>query len=76
MLVAQEGEDMANTEPWGVRIRRARLERGMPAEELAKKAKVARATIYAIESGHQQARPTSLRKILLALEKTPKLPEI
>jgi predicted transcriptional regulator len=48
----------------------------MSAEELAKKAKVARATIYAIESGHQQARPTTLRRILKALESTPKLPEI
>jgi len=48
----------------------------MPAEELAKKAKVARTTIVGIEGGHRQARPTTLRKILLALEKTPKLPEI
>lgn len=48
----------------------------MPAEELAKKAKVARTTIYGIEAGQRQARPSTLRKILQALEKTPKLPEI
>jgi transcriptional regulator with XRE-family HTH domain len=67
---------MAKAESWGVRIRKARLDRGMPADELAKKAKVARTTIYGIESGHRQPRPTTLRKILQALEKTPKLPEI
>jgi len=67
---------MAKAEPWGVRIRRARLERGMPAEELAKKAKVTRNTIYGIESGQRQPRPSTLRKILKALENTPKLPEI
>jgi DNA-binding XRE family transcriptional regulator len=48
----------------------------MPADELAKKAKVARTTIYGIESGHRRPRPTTLRKILQALKKTPKLPEI
>jgi hypothetical protein len=32
--------------------------------------------ILGIESGHRQARPTTLRKILQALEKPPKLPEI
>lgn len=67
---------MAKAEPWGVRIRKARLERGLSAVELAKKAKVARTTILGIESGRRLARPTTLRKILLALEKTPKLPEI
>jgi transcriptional regulator with XRE-family HTH domain len=67
---------MAKGESWGERIRRARLERGLPAEELAKKAGVARATIYGIESGHRKPRPTTLRKVLQALEKIPKLPEI
>jgi len=33
-------------------------------------------TIYGIESGHREARPTTLLKILQALEKTPKPPEI
>jgi transcriptional regulator with XRE-family HTH domain len=67
---------MAKVESWGERIRKARLARGLPADELAKKAKVARTTIYGIENGHRQPRPTTLRKILTALERTPKLPEI
>lgn len=67
---------MAKAESWGERIHRARLERGLPAGELARKAKVALTTIYGIESGLRQPRPTTLRKILQALEKIPKLPEI
>lgn len=53
-----------------------RLERGLPAGELAKKAKVALTPIYGIESGLRQPRPTTLRMALQALEKIPKLPEI
>jgi predicted transcriptional regulator len=48
----------------------------MAAEDLARKAKVARTTIYGIESGARQPRPSTLRKLLRALESTPKLPEI
>lgn len=61
--------------PWGERIRRGRLDRGLTARELAKKAKVDPGTIYRIEAGRKPF-PTTLRKILQALEKTPKLPEI
>jgi len=64
------------TPPWGERIRRARLARGLTAGELAKKAKVDRSTVYGIERGKRTAHPPTLRKILEALEKTPKLPEI
>jgi len=67
---------MAKGESWGTRIRRARLERGLSADELAKKSQVARATIYGIEGGERTPRPATLRKILHALDKTPKLPEI
>jgi predicted transcriptional regulator len=48
----------------------------MAAEDLARKAKVARTTIYGIESGQREPRPSTLRKLLKALESTPKLPEI
>jgi predicted transcriptional regulator len=48
----------------------------MPAEELVRKATIARTAILGIKSGRCQARPTTLRKILQALEKTPKQPEI
>lgn len=67
---------MAKPQSWGEKIRRGRLERGMTADELAKKAKVARTTIYGIESGKRNPRPGNLRRILEALQKTPKLPEI
>ena len=61
---------------WGERIRRARLERGLAVLELAKSAGVDRVTIYRIESGESHPRGATVRKILLALEKAPKLPEI
>ena len=67
---------MAKAENWGEKIRRGRLERGMTAQDLAKKAKLARTTIYGIESGRRKPRPGNLRRILEALQKTPKLPEI
>lgn len=62
--------------PWGERIRRGRLERGVTAEELAKKAKVSVSTIYGIETGKRTPRPTTLRKVLETLQRIPKLPEI
>ena len=62
--------------PWGERIRRGRLERGLTAGDLAKKAHVSISTIYGIEGGQRNPRPGNLRKILEALQKTPKLPEI
>ncbi len=67
---------MSKPGPWGERIRRGRLGRGLTAGELAKKAKVDRSTIYGIENGRRNPHPTTLRKILQALERTPKLPEI
>lgn len=59
--------------PWGERIRRGRLERSLTAEELAKKAKVSVSTIYGIEAGKRKPRPTTLRKVVEALKKFPKL---
>lgn len=67
---------MSKATPWGERIRRGRLDRGLTAGELAKKAKVDRSTIYGIEGGKRNPHPTTLRRILQALDKTPKLPEI
>lgn len=67
---------MPKQDSWGEKIRRARLARGLTAGELAKKAKVDRTTIYGIESGRRNPHPPTLRRILQALDKTPKLPEI
>jgi len=50
--------------------------RGDPVEEGATNAKGARTTIEGIESGNRLARATTLRQILQALEKMPKLLEI
>ena len=67
---------MPKGEAWGERIRKGRLARGLTAEELAKKAKVDRSTIYRIERQKTAPHPTTLRRILEALEKAPKLPDI
>lgn len=67
---------MAKDKSLGDRIRRARLDRGLTARELAKKAKVDVVTLYRIERGVCKPRPTTHRKIVEALDKTPKLPEI
>ena len=66
---------MAKDRNLGERIRRARLERGLTARELAKKAKVDVITIYRIERGESSPRPTTHRTIAEALKKTSKLPE-
>lgn len=67
---------MAKEQSLGEKIRRARLARGLTARELAKKAKVDVVTLYRIERGACAPRLTTHRRIVEALDKTPKLPEI
>jgi len=67
---------MSKEQPLGERIRRARLARGLTARELAKAAKVDVGTLYRIERGSCNPRPTTHRKIIQALDKIPKLPEV
>ena len=67
---------MAKEQSLGERIRKARLARGLTARELAKKAKVDAGTLYRIERGTCNPRPTTHRKIVQALDKIPKLPEV
>jgi predicted transcriptional regulator len=57
-------------------IARARKERGLSMQELARKAKVSPATIHNLETGRFRPRGATLRKILEALQKVPKLPRI
>jgi transcriptional regulator with XRE-family HTH domain len=58
------------------RIRSAREARGLSMNDLARRAKVSPATIHNLESGKRQPHPSTLRKILTALDKTPKLPDV
>jgi predicted transcriptional regulator len=45
-------------------------------QELARKAKVSPATIHNLETGKYLPRGHTLRKILEALQKVPKLPQV
>jgi predicted transcriptional regulator len=58
------------------KIAKARKERGLSMQELARKAKVSPATIHNLETGKFHPRGATLRKILEALQKSPKLPEL
>jgi hypothetical protein len=64
------------TGPVAGRIRKAREARGLSRQELADKAGVALRTVFNLESGERQPRGKTLRKLLEALERTPKLPEV
>src|SRR5438445_11878090 len=57
-------------------IAKARKERGLSMQELARKAKVSPGTIHNLESGKFRPRGATLRKILQALQEVPKLPEL
>lgn len=48
-------------------IRKARVKRGMTQADLAKKARIARVTLSAIENGHSSVRIKSLLRISMAL---------
>jgi len=56
------------------RIAKARKDRGLSMQELARKAKVSPATIHNLETGKSHPRGATLRKILEALQRVPKLP--
>jgi transcriptional regulator with XRE-family HTH domain len=60
----------------GRRIARAREERGLSRRELARRAKVSVATVHNVETRKVRPRGSTLRKILGALQRTPKLPLI
>ena len=61
---------------WAKRIRKAREMRGLSRQKLAKLSRVAERTLYNLEHGKKKPHGTTLRKILAALRKIPKLPEI
>lgn len=58
------------------KIRRARQERGLSVTDLAKKAGVDVATLYRLESGERKPRAATVARLIRALSKIPKLPEI
>jgi len=60
----------------GQSISKARIERGLSRRELARRARVSVATVHNLETGKYQPRGTTLRKVLAALQKAPKLPEL
>lgn len=68
---------MPKEPPIGERIRKARLARGISVEQLADRAKVNPVTIYRIEKGERKNPHTAtVSKLIRALAKAPKLPEI
>lgn len=60
----------------GLKISKARQERGLSVQDLAKKAEVDPVTIYRLESGERKPRAATLARVVRALAKIPKLPEI
>lgn len=68
---------MAKELPIGERIRKARLERGLSVEKLAKKASVNPVTIYRIEKGERKNPHTAtVSKLIRVLAKAPLLPKL
>lgn len=62
--------------PIGETIRTARHERGLSVAELAKKAGVDPVTIYGLEAGRRVPRAGTVSRLVRALSKVPKLPEL
>lgn len=60
----------------GEKIREGRLARGISVADLSKRAKVDPVTIYRLESGGQKPRASTISKIIRALAKIPKLPDL
>lgn len=58
------------------RLALLREERGLSRRELARRARVSVGTIHNIETGKFRPRGTTLRKVLAALRRAPKLPEV
>lgn len=60
-------------ETWGKKILKARMERGLSREQLAKRAGIAIRTLYNLEHGKRTPHGNTLRKLNAALAKVPKL---
>ena len=61
---------------WARRVRKAREERGLSRQNLAKLSRVAERTLYNLENAKKKPHGSTLRKILDALKRVPKLPDI
>jgi predicted transcriptional regulator len=60
----------------GRELRKARVERGLGMRELARVAKVSVGTISAAESGKFKPRGATIRKLVAAMKKFEKLPDL
>lgn len=63
-------------EPWPTKIKRLRGERGLSQRELGSLSGVHHVSIARLETEEQIPRGATLRKLLIALEKAPKLPNL
>ena len=59
---------MAEPSFWGKLILELRTERGLTQRDLSSKARVARSTLVAIETGHTPGRINSIEKLLACFE--------
>ena len=67
---------MAKEQTIGERIKAGRTARGLSVADLAKAAKVDAVTIYRIEANGAKPHAATVARLIKALAKVPKLPEI
>lgn len=75
-MAGKKGGADPKPESWADKLKRARAERGLSQRDLAEKSGISNVTIARIELGQNEPQGETARKLLEALAKVPKLPEV